>query len=79
MIEIFEITNAGRSENIAGHETLVFDVICGDFNFDNMSPCDQVAGQNEIFSQYYDAPAVNTPGQDKVGLIESAAVSSVKI
>ena len=46
----------------------MFDVICGDFNFDNMSPCDEVAGQNKIFSQYYDAPAVKTPGHDRVKL-----------
>ena len=60
------ILNIVRDENVGENEKLVFSVICGDFNFDNLSPCDQVTGQNEIFSQYYDIAAEKVPGKDKV-------------
>ena len=50
-------------ENVSCDESVIFDVICGDFNFDNMSPCDKVASQNEIFSEYFDPPRL-TQGFD---------------
>ena len=52
-------------ENVSCDESVIFDVICGDFNFDNMSPCDKVASQNEIFSEYFDPPRL-TQGFDQV-------------
>ena len=40
-------------------------MICGDFNIDNLSPCDKLAGQNRLFSEYSDHAALTTPGEDQ--------------
>ena len=50
-------------------ENVQFDVICGDFNIDNLSPSDQLAARNKLFSVYSDYAAVRTPGADKVCLV----------
>ena len=47
-------------------EKVKFDVICGDFNIDNLSPSDQLAAGNRLFSEYSDPAAVRTPGADQV-------------
>ena len=63
---LFLSTLLCRADHVSEGERVKFDVICGDFNIDNLSPCDQVTGQNEIFSQYYDIAAEKVPGKDKV-------------
>ena len=47
-------------------EKVKFDVICGDFNIDNLSPSDRLAAGNNLFSDYSDPAAVRTPGSDQV-------------
>ena len=41
---------------------LFTETIAGDFNFDNMSPCDVVYNQHELFSLYRD-PCMKAPGK----------------
>jgi sphingomyelin phosphodiesterase 3 len=45
-------------------EIILFDVVCGDFNIDNMSPVDKISYENEIFSKYSD-PLSLKPGLDR--------------
>ena len=51
-------------------EKVKFDVICGDFNIDNLSPSDHLAAGNSLFSQYSDPAALTTPGADQVFWLE---------
>ena len=71
LTEVIEVMHKFRQENVSSEEKLMFDVICGDFNFDNMSPCDKVSGENDIFKQYSDIAAVKLPGQDQVSVKHS--------
>ena len=66
LTEVKNIVNDFRRENIRATEKIKFDVICGDFNIDNMSPCDIVAGNNNLFHEYRDIAGVRVPGQDQV-------------
>uniref|UniRef100_F7A3Q5 Sphingomyelin phosphodiesterase 3 n=1 Tax=Monodelphis domestica TaxID=13616 RepID=F7A3Q5_MONDO len=53
------------SSSTANPEELVaFDVVCGDFNFDNSSPDDKLAQQHSLFTHYKDPCRVG-PGEDK--------------
>ncbi|XP_041102391.1 sphingomyelin phosphodiesterase 5 isoform X2 [Polyodon spathula] len=45
-------------------EIVVFDTLCGDFNFDNCSPDDSQEQKHKIFDDYRDPCRVG-PGQDK--------------
>ena len=47
----------------------MFDVICGDLNIDNMSPCDKLAGSNLLFSKYTDPAGLEMPGRDQVCIV----------
>jgi len=53
-----------RSSDVSDTENVVFDVICGDFNIDNLSPGDSEAAQNHLFNHYKD-PAMLSPGNDQ--------------
>ena len=66
LTEVKDFVNNFRRENIRATEMIKFDVICGDFNIDNMSPCDTVAGNNNLFQEYRDMAGVRIPGQDQV-------------
>ncbi|XP_067824836.1 sphingomyelin phosphodiesterase 5 [Heptranchias perlo] len=61
---IGEFQSATRSED----EKVVFDVLCGDFNFDNCSLEDQLEQQHQIFNMYKD-PCCIGPGKEKPGVI----------
>ena len=52
-----------RKSEINTAENVVFDVICGDFNSDNMSAGDALVAGNDLFQQYTD-PAMVKPGKD---------------
>ena len=45
-------------------EKLEFDLICGDFNCDNVSPGDRAAGGAGLWREWV-APASHQPGQDQ--------------
>lgn len=62
--EVHDVVEEFRSVNIDSAEDLVFDVIGGDFNVDNMSPGDLSCAANKLFREYTD-PAAVKPGQDK--------------
>ncbi|XP_041963188.1 sphingomyelin phosphodiesterase 5 [Alosa sapidissima] len=49
-------------------EMVLFDVLCGDFNFDNCSPDDVLEQKHSVFNQYRDPCRVG-PGQDKPWVI----------
>ena len=66
LTEVKDVVNNFRRDNIRSTETIKFDVICGDFNMDNMSPCDVVAGNNDLFTEYRDIAGLRIPGQDQV-------------
>ena len=53
-----------HKSEVAYTEQVVFDVICGDFNSDNLSPGDALAAENDLFSLYSD-PAMVRPGLDQ--------------
>ncbi|KAK6491278.1 sphingomyelin phosphodiesterase 5-like [Huso huso] len=46
------------------HEIVVFDTLCGDFNFDNCCPGDAQEQKHKIFDEYRDPCRVG-PGQEK--------------
>lgn len=45
-------------------DIVTFDILCGDFNFDNISPGDQCLSEHGLFSMYVD-PARKTVGKDQ--------------
>merc|ERR1712128_310358 len=55
--------NLFRKSEIAPRENVLFDVICGDFNSDNISPGNTLAAENDLFKEYTD-PAMLRRGQD---------------
>ncbi|XP_078086705.1 sphingomyelin phosphodiesterase 5 isoform X2 [Mustelus asterias] len=63
IVWISEFQSTSRSED----EKIVFDVLCGDFNFDNCS-LDQLEQQHQIFKMYKD-PCGFGPGKEKPGVI----------
>jgi len=46
--------NAFRLKSHLPDEEVVFDSVCGDFNFDNMSPGDAFTQKHPIFNQFVD-------------------------
>ncbi|XP_069482771.1 sphingomyelin phosphodiesterase 5-like [Ambystoma mexicanum] len=53
-----------QEKNTASSDLVAFDVLCGDFNFDNCSPDDHLEQKHEIFSSYEDPCRVG-PKKDK--------------
>lgn len=49
-------------------ELVLFDVLCGDLNFDNCSPDDELEQHHSLFEQYMD-PCRAGPGQEKPWVI----------
>jgi len=64
LTEVREMMDKFHKSEVASTEQVVFDVICGDFNSDNLSPGDTLAAENELFRVYTD-PAMVRPGQDQ--------------
>ncbi|XP_041039124.1 sphingomyelin phosphodiesterase 5 isoform X1 [Carcharodon carcharias] len=64
VVWISEFQGTSRSED----EKVVFDVLCGDFNFDNSSLEDQLEQQHQILKMYKD-PCCIGPGKEKPGVI----------
>ncbi|XP_041376042.1 sphingomyelin phosphodiesterase 3-like isoform X2 [Gigantopelta aegis] len=53
-----------KKSNKELHDVILFDFLCGDFNFDNMSPCDKSCQHHALFDKYEDV-ARERPGVDK--------------
>lgn len=49
-------------------EMVMFDVLCGDFNFDNCSPDDRLEQSHSVFEEYTD-PCRAGPGKEKPWVI----------
>ena len=66
MSETLDAVNAFRikTQQSAERETVAFDVLCGDFNFDNLSPADRDTQQHPLFNQYVDVCCRKAGGQD---------------
>lgn len=64
LTEVKEMMDMFHKSEVAYTEQVVFDVICGDFNSDNLSPGDALAAENDLFSLYSD-PAMVRPGLDQ--------------
>lgn len=62
--EILNWTKLFRQETMKSSDIILFDVLCGDFNFDNLSPVDVSCTRHEIFNVYEDVCRVK-PGQDQ--------------
>ena len=54
-----------RKQVVKPNETLIWEVIGGDFNCDNLSPGDQVCAEHSIFQNFKDMAMVK-PGEDAV-------------
>ncbi|XP_046373908.2 sphingomyelin phosphodiesterase 5-like [Haliotis rufescens] len=52
--DILRWTEAFRQETTSEHDNVKLDCISGDFNFDNMSPCDHELSSHPLFDQYED-------------------------
>lgn len=61
-IQEFQVTNSKPDE------VVVFDVLSGDFNFDNCSPDDSLEQRHSLFEEYRD-PCRAGPGQEKPWVI----------
>ncbi|XP_052368541.1 LOW QUALITY PROTEIN: sphingomyelin phosphodiesterase 5 [Oncorhynchus keta] len=61
-IQEFQVTNSKPDE------VVVFDVLSGDFNFDNCSPDDSLEQKHSLFEEYRD-PCRAGPGQEKPWVI----------
>lgn len=57
-----------QAANRNPEEDVVFDVLCGDFNFDNCSPDDTLEQNHRLFQEYTD-PCRAAPGRDKPWVI----------
>ncbi|XP_033836354.1 sphingomyelin phosphodiesterase 5 [Periophthalmus magnuspinnatus] len=53
-----------QAANTVPDEDVVFDVLCGDFNFDNCSPDDTLEQNHSLFEMYID-PCRAGPGKEK--------------
>ena len=78
------VTDSFRQETKGQSERVVFDILCGDFNIDNLSPGKLIRSpdlkiyheklNNDIFSKWcnvnshFNLPASNEPRQEKTGL-----------
>ncbi|KAM3873634.1 sphingomyelin phosphodiesterase 5 [Diretmus argenteus] len=57
-----------QAANRQPDEVVVFDVLCGDFNFDNCSPDDRLEQKHSLFEEYRD-PCRAGPGKEKPWVI----------
>ncbi|KAM4707745.1 sphingomyelin phosphodiesterase 5-like [Discoglossus pictus] len=57
-----------QSENHEVGDIVAFDILCGDFNFDNCSPDDCLEQKHHLFSIYKD-PCRDRAGQDVLGTV----------
>ncbi|KAF7669466.1 hypothetical protein LDENG_00186410 [Lucifuga dentata] len=57
-----------QAANSQPDEDVVFDVLCGDFNFDNCSPDDTLEQNHSVFDEYKD-PCRAGPGKEKPWVI----------
>ncbi|XP_063054579.1 sphingomyelin phosphodiesterase 5 [Engraulis encrasicolus] len=57
-----------QSKHSEEGETVAFDILCGDLNFDNTSPDDDLEQSHGVFDRYCD-PCRAGPGQEKPGVI----------
>lgn len=64
MDEVLEISQQFMSRTVESEDRVMFSFICGDFNCDNMSPCDTDTAKHKIFQMYEDY-AREKPGKDK--------------
>lgn len=64
LTEVKDEMNMFCKSEVASTEQVLFDVICGDFNTDNLSPGDALAAENDLFRVYSD-PAMVRPGLDQ--------------
>ncbi|XP_048253367.1 sphingomyelin phosphodiesterase 5-like isoform X2 [Haliotis rufescens] len=62
--DILRWTEEFRQETASKHDSVKLDCISGDFNFDNMSPCDHELSSHPLFDQYED-PCRERQGMDK--------------
>ena len=63
--QVEETMEEFREEVVKPNETLLWEVIGGDFNCDNLSPGDQACAEHSIFRNFED-PAAIKPGKDAV-------------
>ena len=63
--QVEETMEEFREEVIKPNETLLWEVIGGDFNCDNLSPGDKACAEHSIF-QIFEDPAMIKPGKDAV-------------
>ncbi|XP_064640656.1 sphingomyelin phosphodiesterase 5-like [Lineus longissimus] len=61
--QIERCTAEFREQTFRDDEMVMFDVICGDFNLDNMSPADSEEANHPLFMKYHDFVRVR-PGKD---------------
>ncbi|XP_056011189.1 sphingomyelin phosphodiesterase 3-like isoform X3 [Ostrea edulis] len=62
--EVLLWTQEFRAITSAPGDIVNFDILCGDFNFDNMSPGDRCLSDHRLFSVYID-PARKSTGRDQ--------------
>lgn len=61
--EIVKWTKEFREETNKSTDNIMFDMLCGDFNFDNISPVDETCTRHELFDVYEDVCRVRA-GKD---------------
>ncbi|XP_046400495.1 sphingomyelin phosphodiesterase 5-like [Ischnura elegans] len=62
--EALEFIENFKEKNLHTGDIVKFDIVCGDFNADNISPGDEDVQNHPIFDEYVD-PCVEKPGKDK--------------
>eukprot|EP00058_Branchiostoma_floridae_P002024 XP_002587512.1 hypothetical protein BRAFLDRAFT_99405 [Branchiostoma floridae] len=62
--ELMTWTEDFRRRTLGDDVIQVFDILCGDFNFDNMSPGEKTAREHPLMEKYVDV-CKDVPGRDK--------------
>ncbi|XP_066289150.1 sphingomyelin phosphodiesterase 5-like [Branchiostoma lanceolatum] len=62
--ELMTWTEDFRRRTLGSDVIQVFDILCGDFNFDNMSPGEKTAREHPLMEKYVDV-CKDAPGRDK--------------
>ncbi|XP_070574346.1 sphingomyelin phosphodiesterase 5-like [Ptychodera flava] len=63
MNEILQWQEEFRTKSLQDGEVIAFDILCGDFNFDNMSPGEEADSKHRLFDVYEDV-CRERPGKD---------------
>ncbi|XP_045194176.2 sphingomyelin phosphodiesterase 3-like [Mercenaria mercenaria] len=63
LTEILKWSSEFRAETFEDGDEVLFDMLCGDFNIDNMSPGDVHVSEHELFETYVDV-CREKPGKD---------------